>query len=59
MIKTLMSNDIPVAFKGHTARVTSLLVLNDDDNDRSLLISGSADFTVKVWDIGYVDIIML
>jgi WD40 repeat protein len=50
-IMTSLSSEMPIVFKAHSLKVTSLLVLHDDDNDRSLLVSGSADFTVKVWDI--------
>ncbi|KAL9642833.1 hypothetical protein ABK040_009908 [Willaertia magna] len=40
--------------KAHSKRVTTLLVMSDDDNN-PLLISGSADYTIKVWQLDSTD----
>ena len=39
----------------HKKRVTTLLVMSDDDNN-PLLISGSADYSIKVWQLDSTDL---
>jgi len=41
----------PLQFRAHDKKITCLLVMNDRPNERRLLISGSADHSVKVFDI--------
>jgi WD40 repeat protein len=44
-----VSEEEPVMIKAHSMKVTSLLVVDDEENDRRLLVSGSADYSVKLW----------
>ncbi|EFC48976.1 WD-40 repeat-containing protein [Naegleria gruberi] len=39
----------------HKKRVTTLLVMSDDDNN-PLLLSGSADYSIKVWQLDSTDL---
>ncbi|KAF0975066.1 hypothetical protein FDP41_005819 [Naegleria fowleri] len=41
--------------KAHKKRVTTLLVMSDDDNN-PLLVSGSADYSIKVWQLDSIDL---
>ncbi|KAG2392614.1 hypothetical protein C9374_011339 [Naegleria lovaniensis] len=41
--------------KAHKKRVTTLLVMSDDDNN-PLLVSGSADYSIKVWQLDSTDL---
>ena len=51
----LIDSDYPpyTIFYGHVGQVTSLLYPHDENPryDRSFLMSGGADFTVRAWDL--------
>ncbi len=45
-----MSDSEPIKIKAHEKKVTALLVIHDKSSEkRLLLVSGSADYSVKVW----------
>jgi len=54
---TSVSAEQPITFQAHSMKVTSLLVVDDEDNDRRLLVSGSADYSVKIWALATGDLL--